>query len=376
MIDLGLSSAAKKALLSTLAEHHIVGTEVHLLDLEHRSLGKFDKVLGGQVVIDAGATVTRQAQVSILDPRSQVKVDTDEGLPRVDRMIRVYYNVWVGSPVNDWVSIPVFTGPITIARREAGVVSIEALGKEHLAIGPTWKPATYPKGRNRVETIRSIMRELAGERHFQMVEGWSARLDKTISMTKNSSAWSWTGNIARSMSAQVFYDGRGRLRLRKKPIRSVFTFRDGDGGTVLTIPIVSEGEQVMVNIVRVVGAVPKGKKGPLTKELSLPSAHPYSPQRLGRNGKPRYLPEAIEDDSLRTQAEVDAAAKRRIAELQIDEQQVSFDSLPIPMLEEYDLVTIDCEAAKGSVRIVQMTIPLGHAGVSTVGYIGKLSRRR
>lgn len=377
MIDLGLSSSEKKALLRTLSSSHMVSVDVHLLDLEHRSLAKLSgRVTGGQVNIDVDADVTRQAQLTILDPKAQVSVDTDDGAPRLDRMIRIHYNVWVDAPINNWVGIPIFTGPITTVRREEGVITVEALGKELIALDPGWRSATYPKGRNKVDTLRAIMRDLTGERHFQMPTAWSARTEKTISLTKNAAGWTWAKNISKSLGAQVFYDGRGKLRLRRRPIRSVFTFRDGDGGTVLTPPLMSESERDLTNTVRVIGAVPKRKKKALTKESYLPKSHPYNPQKIGRYGKARHRPETIEDDNLRTQAEVDRVARRRIAELQVTERQVSFDCLPIPILEEYDPVTIDCKGAKGTVRITQMTIPLGHAGVSTIGYIGKVSKKR
>lgn len=377
MIDLGLSRAAQKALLSTLAGPHLVSASVGVLDTEGRYLSTLaGRITGGQVNIDADADVTRQLQLTFVDEKKQMQVDTDKGRPDLSRMVRVYYCVFVEDVIGDWVRIPVFHGPITSVSRDGEVVTLEAMGKEHLILGPTWRSRIYKQGSNRVAVIRSLLRDLTGERRMQLPKGWGARTSKPVTVKKDTSVWAQAQVVARGSRAQLFYDGRGVARLRKWPVRTVFTFRDGDGGMLLSTPKVSESTLDAVNLVRVVGAVPKGKKNPLVFTDTLPAAHPHSPSNLGRHGVPRYLPEQIEDDSLRTRQEVEAAARRRLQEIKLDEQMVSFDSLPMPLLEEGDLFTIDAREVKGTGRVSQMTIPLGHEGHSTVGYIAPVSKRR
>lgn len=291
-------------------------------------------------------------------------------------MVRVHYRVFVEDVINDWVSIPIFTGPITKVDRDGEVVSLEAMGKEHLVLGPVWRSRTYKKGSNRVWVIRSILRDLTGERRFKFPKGWKARTSRVISVKKDTIAWEQVQAVARGMRAQVFYDGRGVVRMRKRPVRTAFTFRDGDGGMLLSVPKVSESSQEVINLVRVVGAVPKGQKNPLVMNAVLHPSHPYSAQSLGRHGVPRFLPEQIDDDTLRTKKDVENAARRRIQEVQLDEQLVSFDSLPMPLLEEGDPFVVDAKEAKLTARLAQMTIPLGHAGVSTVGYIAPVTKRK
>lgn len=164
--------------------------------------------------------------------------------------------------------------------------------------------------------------------------------------------------------------------MRKRPVRTAFTFKDGEGGMLLSTPAVSESSEGAINIVRVVGAIPAGKKNPLVMSAALHRSHPYSPQNLGRHDTPRYLPEEIDDDTLRTRGDVERAARRRLTEIQLDEQTVTFDSLPMPLLEEDDPFVVDASDAKVTTRLAQMTIPLGHDGWSTIGYIAPVSKRK
>ena len=377
MIDLSLSPAGYRALLRTLATPgHMVSVEATILDLNHKPMGRLPRILSGQVNIDVNAGVKRQLQLEVLDSSRSLGVDASDGRPRLDRMIRVHYLVWVDAPINDWVAIPVFTGPITQVDRDGPTINIEASGKEKLAQGPTWKPRTFSKGRNRVNVIRVIMDELAGETRFQFPTGWTARTNKPISMGKASSAWTYAQFVAKSMNAQLFYDGRGRLRLRKKPIRSMFTFRDGDGGLLLTKPKVTEGSDELINAVRVTGAVPKGKKTALEHVSFLPESHMYSPHSLKRGPKVKYYPEEITDDTLRSKKEVKSKADRRIKEILVSEQLVSFDCLPMPLLEEWDPFVIDSDGVNVMGRVSQMSLPLTHDSPSTVGYLASLKKRK
>lgn len=373
MIDLGLPKAKKNALIATLAKDHLIDVSVRILTTEHKHLGSITEILGGQVNIDMAADVTRQLQLSFVDREGVIRVDTSDGRPELRRMIQVHYKVRVG---DEWVSIPIFTGPITSVKREAdNMVNLEALGKEHLLMGPIWKSLSYPKSSNRMAVVRAVLTE-AGERSMALPKGWKQRTKYAFSVKKQDSAWPRIKVVTKGSRAQIFYDGRGVARVRKHPVRSCFTFRDGDGGMILTPPLVAESSQDIVNTVYVVGAVPVGKKSPLVAEVTLPASHPYSPEELGRYGKKRHIVEEIDDDTLRTQADVDRAARRRLQEVQIDEQVVTFDCLPMPLLEEGDLVTIDSKDVKGTVRVASMVIPLTHDGVASIGYIAPASKRK
>lgn len=375
MIDLGLTRAEQRALLRTLASDHQVDLWCSILDMEHHALGRLNgRVTGGQVNIDTTADVTRQLQLTFVDEDNSIRVDTTDGRPALNRMIRLHYKVRVPE-LDRWIGIPLFTGPITKVDRDGAEVTIEGLGKEHLALTPARHYRTFRKGTNRVSIIRTVLRD-TGERRLRLPKGWNSRTRRINSVTQKTLPWNLAQAAARGCRAQLFYDGRGFARLRRRPVRSSFTFRDGDGGTLLSTPKLSEDSQDNVNTVRVIGAVPTGQKDPLTFEDSLPASHPHSPEQLGRWGEPRYLVEEIEDDTLRTMSEVKKTVRRRLTEIQLDEQMVTFDALPVLLLEEGDRFTVDAKGAKTPGRLVQMSIQLGHEGISTVGYLAPAKRRR
>lgn len=377
MIDLGLSAERQAALLRALASGYTMRVEATLLTLDHKSLGGISGgVIGGQVIYDANATVTRQLQLQLVDPTRSIAVDNMDGTPKLNRLIRVYYCVFVRELGGFWVDIPVFTGPITMASRVGAELSIEALGKEHLALGPSWRSGTWEKGSNRLTVARQILRDLAGETVFQFPTGWTGRTSRKMSLSKNSPPWVHAKSVVKGGGNQIFYDGRGRARVRRRPIRPVYTFKDGKGGTILTPVTVAEREADLINTVSVKGAVPAGKKEPLEAEAYLPEWHPYSPKSLTRGGKERYIPEQIEDDTLRSLKEVKAVAERRISEVTTDSRLVTFDALPMPLLEEEDLFGVDAKDAKTESRLIQMTLPLTHSSPATYGYIAKASTRK
>lgn len=378
MIKLGLPAEAEEELLRTLASPHIVSCRASIMTLDHEPLGPISgRITGGQVNFDANAKITRQLQLSIIDPRKEVDVDYDDGQPRLNRMVRVHYGVWVEKVINDWVWIPVFTGPITsTSRGDDGVVAVEASGKESLAQGPTHQPRTFAKGLNRVNVIRVIMSELAGETRFRLPKGWPARTAKGISMSKKSSAWSHALILSRSMKAQLYYDGWGWLRLRQVPIRPSWTFKDGKGGMVVSPPSVTEASDTVINRAVVTGAVPKGKKDPLVGTATLPAWHRYSPQSFKRGGRNKLYVEEVSDDSLRSQKDVDAAAKRIIDRQRIAQHTVTFTALPMPLLEEGDIIVVDTDGVHVTAPLAQMSLPLGHDGVSSIGYLSNVSKKK
>lgn len=377
VIPLGLPRHKEKALLRALVQDHEVDVWCSILDMEHRHKGTLNgRVTGGQVNIDADADVTRQLQLTFVDESASIRVDSDDGRPALDRMIRVHYKVHVRE-LDEWIGIPIFTGPITSVERDGeGEVTVEAMGKEYLAQSPAWKTRSFRKGTQRVSIIRTVLRD-TGERRLRLPEdGWNSRTKRINNVTKDTLPWNMAQAAARGLHAQLFYDGRGFARLRRRPVRSSFTFTDGDGGSILSTPTTSEGGgEDVFNTVRVIGATPEGKKNPLTFTDSLPASHPHSPQALGRWDVPRHIVDEIEDDTLRSMAEVKAMVARRLREIQLDEQTVTFDALPIPLLEEGDRFVVDAKGVKVNARVSQLSIPLGHDGPMTVGYIARAVAR-
>lgn len=375
MINLGISSSQQRRFHDVLnGTHRSIKVTVQFLDLEHRYISSVsNRLIDGQINIDADAEIKRSATLSILDPNHVVGLDSNsptDGQAYLDRMVKIVYSVWVS---NDWVDVPVFVGPITRVERDEDIIEIEAQGKEHLAQSPVWTSRNYRKGLTRVGVIRAIMAEYSGETRFNFPE-WRAKTAEVVSLVPTSQAWSSARKLAKSMKASLFYDGRGVLRLRKLPRRVLWTFKDGDGGCVLTVPSVTYSTDDIINTVEIHGGIPKGAKKKVVAKARIPKSHPLSPHSLGRNGVPRYYVEIIEDETLKSQKAAQEAADRRVKELMIETAEVAFDSMVIPHLEEGDLVAVQVEGVSVSFRLRKMTIALSHNGVSSVGYLKRVSR--
>lgn len=378
MIDLGLSGSERAALMKTLTRSHLVGTTCQVMSNDMQYVNRFSpRVMSGQVNIDVDAAPTRQASLTAYDPDGLVDVDFRDGTPRIDRMIRIYYNVFVDIDDIGWVQIPIFTGPVTVTKRDAdGLLTIEAVGKEEFARKPCGVTRTWKKGTNRANLIKALMRDLTGERSFNFPSSVSGRTAKDLNIKFGSHPWSHSRTQARALGMDLFYDGKGVLRLRKRAVRPSFVFKDGDGGTLLTKPDVEESASELINTVIVTGAVPKGKKAPIKVRSQLPPTDPHSSMALGRNGVRSYYFDQIDDDSIRSTNEAKKVAQRRLTQARIERKSVTFNSLPIPLLEENDIIRVVCGDVDETVRLRQMSLALGHADVSSIGYITDVRRVR
>jgi hypothetical protein len=369
MMPLGLSATEQQALHDTLTASHSVQVTVKIRDLAGNVIGNVsDQVLSGQVNIDDTADVTRSLTLSLLDPRRSLHFDSSaptDGALYLDRMIGVVYSVKAARS-NTWTNIPVFLGPIASMDRTNDVVNIEAHGKEVLAMGAAWKTRTFKAGGLRGDAIRAILRDLAGENKFS-VPDLTARLPTDVSVGRESIPWDVARTLAKGMSMQLFYDGRGVACLRPRSTKSVFTFQSGDGGSVLTTPQVSYSAEELKNIVWVRG------QGTISVSRAAPASHPLSPQKLGRNAVPRYLLNAITDTNIRTVAEATKLAQTTLTDSLLNAVTVSFDAMTIPHLEPNDMVRLTTPEFSNTFRIHQFAIPLVVGGNMTVGYLANRS---
>lgn len=390
----GLNAADLRKFHAALRAHHSMRVRVMVLDLNHERLADLsDQLLDGQVDIDADADVTRRASISFLDERRTMDFDSDspsDGALFANRMLRIVYSVRVDD-LNEWVNVPIFTGPIVKLDRADDVVNVECLGKEHLAMGAAWRPMTLKKGKPKVDAIRQIMRERGGESRFDLPD-LKARLPKSVSLGRASSPWQVSKRIAKSMDRQLYYDGAGRLRLRVFPGNDVFTFSDGDGGEVMSPPQVAFSIENVANVVWVKGGKPRAKRREnetrdefeerQEKERGIrhhevaPRAHPLSPWRLGRDDAPRFLLEVVENDHIRSAKTARRIANRVLRRRLAQAVDVTFDSLVVPHLDPEDLVRVHTDDFGQVFRFAQGSIPLRHDGLMSVGYIKRVSMSR
>lgn len=383
MQKMGLTAAERRAFHNVLRSAHTRRIRITVTDLDGDVQADLsDRLLDGQVIVDADAEVTRTATLSLLDPKHSLNFDTDspdDGALFADRMIRIYYSVLVPS-LGRHVSVVVFTGPITKLDRKGDVVDVEAQGKESLARGAIWRPLTLKRGTLKTDAIRTILKDRAGERRFALPD-LKASLPKARSFDRWAEAWASAKSIARSMDRQLFYPGTGVATLRLIPRRPVWTFRTGTGGDVVSDVAISYLLADVKNTIVVRGGIPKGKKERVRFVAIANPKHPLSPQRLGRNGIERHLVEVIEDDSIRSEKEAETKARRILEDRLRAVVEATFDSLPIPHLDELDLVRVETGDTAVEFRLRRFSIPLGSGDPGPpmpVGYHKKttVNRRR
>jgi hypothetical protein len=383
--NLGLSAAERNTFEDALRTHRQIRTSIDILDLDGKHRTSLDnRIVSGDVTVDVSAEITRSMSLTLWDPTHRLRMDSDspgDGALYADKMIRAKYGVLVGGV--GWVDVPVFTGPIVSLSRDDATMTVEAQGKEAMGMTAAWQPLTIGKGVEKVDAIRRIMRERAGESKFDFPAG-KAKMPKAFSLSREDMPWTAAQKIARGMDMQLFYDGSGRLRLRRPPERPAFSF---NSQVITTVPQVSFSTAEMKNAVRVTGrSMGVGKEdGGEDKQVPTetmggvaiaPRAHPLSPWRLGRNGDPWFIPEFISDDTIKTNKEARALARRTLRDRLEQAVEISFDSLPIPHLDEGDLVRVRIEDEVMTTRLRSFGIPLTHDGTMPIGYVRRVSRPR
>lgn len=311
---------------------------------------------------DADKGPSRTATCNVLDPDGRAGLDPggwagEGGTFRIDRFLRLRRDYWL--PTHEtWASVPLFTGPISGVSRSGDTITINGEGKEALALGPLWTGMQWSKATRKVQVIEDLMREGAGEHFFHMPPGWSQVVGKAKTVPRVLDDWQFTPWqqslwMAKSLGAQLFYDGRGILRLRRRPVTPLWTFTDHE---VAAQPEVSERTRDVVNTVVVEGGIAKGATKPVYVSRSLPDSHPWSPQSLGRNGVPRRVVEVIADDQITTTAAAVATAERRLRELETTAVDLTMEALPMPTLEPDDLYAVTTETVTARARAKKATI--------------------
>ncbi len=372
--------------------------QLDILDMDGATLSSIDqRVVDGQVNVATDADgPTRSMSVTLYDPERRLRLDSDAptaGSLFADRMLRAWYGVKVSGV--GWVDVPVFTGPIMVVSRDDAELSVECQGKEALALQPVWRAFTVDKGVAKVEAIRRILRERAGETDFELPDlstrlGSSATLtpqepEKRVKFNANT-PWGLSRAIATSMSRHLFYDGMGRVRLRMLPGSPLFTFNES---IVTSVPQIAFDMTEMRNAVRVTGkTLNEGKEEKAQVPTHLvkgqavaPDNHPLSPQRLGRklaDGSTvgRIIPEFVTNDAIRSDREATRRAKQILADRLEQQVDISFDALPVPHLEELDMIRVSYGDMNMQARLRRFSLPLTHSGVMSVGYVKRVSKPR
>jgi hypothetical protein len=367
MISIGLSAADQAKFTSLLRSAHFLGVVVRLLDLDHNYREDLTaQFMEGNVSIDVDADVTRGLDVTFLDPQKQISIDPDSPSPTSIYVAQMLSVVMVYlSPTRDFlVNVPVFTGPIDSVDRDDVFLQVKCLGKESLSIQNLWSGKTYAKGQRKTDVIRSIFRDLIGETKLDLIND-PATLPNDLKLNRDDAPFMKAKDLAGSMGYQLFYDGRGVARMRKRNNNVVFTL---DKTWLTDQPQASYDLQETINAVDVKGHKPKkGKDAPRAKAIA-DYNHPLSPWRLGRAGVPRYLWTEVEDDSLRSDAECAEVANRILKRGLLAGVEVQAEGIPHPQLEEEDIIHYATDHFNATAMLKKFTIPLEAGENSTYGY--------
>lgn len=366
MIPLGLSPAEAASFHAGLVGSHSIRVRVAVLDLEHAELGSAsDVLLSGQVDFHTREAVDRSCSLELLDPGNALGLDA--GNPHVasnagTRMVQVHYGVR-SEKLPRWVDVPVFCGPITTTRRDEDRVQVTAHGKESLLLGACRFVHKWPKGTRTTDIIRGLL-VLGGETRHEIPDlPHKSTVDTVIG--PSDALWTRAQGHARALGWVLTYDGRGVAMLRRPSSGSQWTFRRGDGGSLLGRPVVSSDVSVVRNLVVVQGA--EGVKAGVARAKA---SHPMSPENLGRNGRPRFLSEDITEQGISTQALAQSLADAKLAELLQAGMSVEFTALPIPDLEPRDRVTVVERDWTWANPVHDATLPLVADAPMTVGHHG------
>ena len=358
-----------------MADHWIKIT-VHLMTLDDDIRADVsDRFTDGQVDVDMTASPSRSLSLTLYDPGRTLGLDPNdpnEGTVSGNDQIRVVYSVRVPSFDAPWVDIPVFRGPVTGLSRDGSFLAVEAQGKEVFGMNEAWQPRNWNKGADKATVIEQVLADGGEPGRYLDIPSLPGRIPHDMTLGRMSHRWPFAKHLADSMDRHLFYDGRGVCRLRRWPAQPCFTFKTGDGGSVLSLPSFTYDLENVINTVWVLGK--KEKKGRPEAVRKLPRTHPLSPWKLGRHGTPRHYVERIERDGVRSKAEAERVARRRIADHKLQTLEVAFDAIPLPHLEPGDWARLHTDDVGMGFRVRAFSIPLTAGQPMTVGYRRRVSK--
>jgi hypothetical protein len=400
VIHLGQTAAERAAYYAALRSSHRIRVGVQILNNHEKAIEALhvptSRIVSGSVTVDATADITRSLNLVYVDQKQRAGFDAaspGRGVVFADNLVSVTYGV---ETELGWVDVPVFWGPVTKLERQAELVTLEAQGKEALALDPHFATNGYTirKGRRVDDAIRDVM-DRVGETRYNLPD-LPKRLQANRAVQPDDQPWDvvkfgwsstrkiWHGKGTHRRAKDVdvnynglirlaghfyaFYDGRGRLTVRRRSNRPLAVL--AEGRDLVSVPDVSWDSLAARNHVVVTGAkVTVGKKHVQRRgSATLHPGHPLSPYAIGRNGKPRYMTEFITLGNLKTQKACEDAAKGILHVKANEGLDLTFDMLPWPHLEEFDVVRVTTSSYAADVPLSQFTIPLTTDQPMTVGY--------
>lgn len=383
---LGYSASERRDIVNAVRSSYAAKTHVRLLNLEGDHLDDLTPYLIDGEIQGNHAAISRSGSVTLSDKRRALPFDADHPTSTaVDlrRMLRVIWSIWIPSwgSGGEWADIPIFTGPVWGMQRDGDQAVITVRDKGAFGMGANWAPMHIPKHTQKTDAIRRILTDRMGAADHELdIPDLDARLPRHVSLHRQAHPWIAARRIARSMDRELFYDGAGVCRLRHHPNQSRFSFT-GQAHVVTPIQVSYDPGQ-LVNAVYVQGAQPKGPKTQITAEAVAPANHRFSPDQLGRNGVPRYLPAFVSDSTLKTTTEAQNRADRELHDGLMQGVDVTFSCVPVPFLNLGDMCHVDTDDGYLVFRLGTFSHPLlvgdgtTDGTAMTVGVRKRLTRPR
>lgn len=383
MQPLGLNRRELRLYHEALMQPHDFTPDVDVLDMEEKHLGSIKAIrsnrdgmgfLDGQVNIQRAGVVKRTATFTFYDPDHGLHLDQESpfaGAVFADRMIRYRHTIYVPG-VGDVTATP-FVGPVVRASREGDVLTVECQDKTLLAMeGVPHK--TVKKGRLAVDAIEEIMADCTGETRFRMPKDARARLSRSYSMgwKAEASPWRVCQRIAAQINMQLVYSCDGALLLRRKPRNPLLII--GEDAGLTDAPKSTYDVTTIRNIVRVTGEQNKKKHVNIAAVARPKARHPHSPQSLGRNDVARYLPEIIDDRSIRKHSKAKKRAEDTLADRLPMGVTASFPGVPFFHLDYGDPIRVRSDWGSVTVPFIEGSIPLGLGGDAEYGAQKRVSK--
>ena len=424
MLNLHLSDRDREAFFSTLTSSHRIKIVVHIHNEDENRVNDFDfkfgttHILEGSVQLDTTQDVTRSLSMTFLDPFRRFRWTPDRtshGALYTGDFISVLYCVHVNgdnqpvspdTPVSPksavgrqrwtngnrrfWVNVPVFWGPLTAYEANGPAITIEAQGKESLAMAPYFAGNGYTlhKHDHVDDAMKEVLRRI-GERRFK-VPDLPYRLGANRAVHPLAEPWKIINGGEQDSNGKhvaglihktgkhphhAYYNAEGQFTVKRLNKDPIYRF---DSTNLLSEPDVTYDVTSFINTVLVRGAKPQGKgKKPVHAKVSLPAHNPNSPQKLARNGVPRELILEVNADNLKTERDCRQRAHHLLNHHSKIGVEVSFDALPVPTLEEGDVVKVrTTDGFELHTTLKQMTLPLTSDQGMSVGYNKRLRTKQ
>lgn len=385
MLYENLTQAQKRIYNQAITETHQRRIHMHVQTLDGNPVASLSPVfVSGQVAIDTTSNVsTRILTCQFLDPTRSLNFEPDAGGENLHRKYQVQINdSRLIAPLEMWVDCYVHTGPIWEFDRQGMVVSLTAHGADRKAKGTVRQPRWWHRKTKKTTIIRELLQAAGAgpadlripdlkattghrvvigfrfrhhQKHHKATKGHKAH-DTTVTnrVPRTDHYWEKAHHVAGSMNRWLYANGSGVFVLRPFPERPVLhVFRH----LLADVQIQRPGADTP-NVWTVIGAKPKGTKRKVRATVELPPAHPLSPSSLAWNGK-RFENEHItKNPHLKRIGECRAVGRRhrdRAARVVVDYE---LDMLPVPWLNEHDIIGVPTNGGLVQIILTQWTLPL------------------